>query len=90
MMPPTKKEIPMGKPSFAPPPQATDAAASQAQLPEPMELPSIPDHPEPGDHGMPELTGPMFPELSLPDAADVAAVDLPDIPAADLPEIFDI
>ncbi len=83
----------MGRPVFAPPSQAVEAVPDQAFLPVPMELPTIPDHPGPGDHGMPELTGPTFPELSLPDAAgaaDAAAVDLPDIPAADLPDIFGI
>ena len=80
----------MGRPDAAPPSQAADAIPAQANLPVPMELPTIPDHPGPGDHGMPELTGPTFPELSLPGDAGAAAVDLPDIPAADLPDIFDI
>ncbi len=83
----------MGRPAFAPPLQAVEAVPDQVNLPVQMDLPTIPDHPGPGDHGMPELTGPTFPVLSLPDdagAADAAAVDLPDIPAADLPDIFGI
>lgn len=80
----------MGKPVSAPPSQATNAVPGQAQLPDPITLPSVPDHPAPGDHGMPELSVPMFPELNLPDAADAAAADLPDIPAAELPDVFDI
>jgi hypothetical protein len=72
----------MGKPSYAPPPAATlnIHLPDQAKMPEPMQIPTpeIPDHPVPGDHGMPELSGPAFPELDLPDGAiDHAQVVLP-------------
>lgn len=80
----------MGRPAFAPPSQAAEAVPNQANLPVQMDLPTIPDHPGPGDHGMPELTGPTFPVLILPEAAGAVAVDLPDIPAADMPDIFEI
>ena len=72
----------MGKPNFAPPPAATENThlPSEVNLPEarPLPQPDIPDHPVPGDFGMPELTGPAFPDLSLPDGAfDHAEVVLP-------------
>jgi len=70
---------------FAPPEQATGKANSHANLPDPIELPGIPEA-----GGMPELNVPTFEPLSLPSASDVAMADLPDIPAADLPDIFGI
>lgn len=73
----------MGKPSAAPPSQATGAVPPQARLPEPMDIPE-----PPADPGMPDLSVPTFPELTIPSAADAAMADLPEIPAADLPDVF--
>lgn len=76
----------MGRPDFTPPPQATSAVPLEAHLPGSMELPPMPEFPEPGDHGMPELTGPTFPELNLPAEADGVS----DLVMSHLPEIFEI
>ena len=72
---------------FAPPEQATgNANSSHANLPDPIELPEVPE-----GGGMPELSVPTFEPLFLPSSASNHAVaDLPDIPAADLPDIFGI
>ena len=82
----------MGKPSDAPPTAATGNShlPSQANLPEPMPLPQpdIPDHPVPGDFGMPELTGPAFPALSLPDETLGHAEAI--LPPEHLPDFFEI
>ncbi|MDH3668254.1 MAG: hypothetical protein OEN23_15100 [Paracoccaceae bacterium] len=75
----------MGKSTAAPPSQAANAVPPQARLPEPMDIPTVPEN-----AGMPELTAPTFPELSLPSATEAAMADMPDLPAADLPDVFGI
>ena len=74
--------------SKVPPDQAVNHVPSQANLPDPMDLPDfLPVSNVPDDPGPPSLSAHDFEDLSLPDAA---AADV-DIPAADLPDfIFDL